>query len=54
MRILKHLVKVASAKSKSLFCKHPELESSSCPFTGLTYTYCKACMKKMNTRRTND
>ena len=54
MKILKHLLKVASAKSKTFFCKHEENVDSSCPYTGLTYTYCKNCMKKTNTRKTND
>jgi len=53
MKILKHLLKVAKAKSKSISCKHLSSQSASCPFTGLTYTYCTVCMKKIDTRKTD-
>lgn len=35
-----------------LFCKHKENYTSSCPFTGNTYTYCTKCDKKLKTEPT--
>lgn len=32
-------------KIKQLLCKHEETYTSSCPYTGKTYTGCKKCLK---------
>ena len=38
---------------KSLFCKHKgETVKSSCPFTGITYTYCAKCNQRTHAERT--
>lgn len=37
---------------KSIICKHNSFVSSSCPFTGNTYTYCEKCEKKIKTEKT--
>jgi len=36
-----------------LFCKHKEIEKSSCPFTGNTYSICVKCNKITYTEKTN-
>lgn len=36
-----------------LFCKHKITNSSSCPFTGKTYTFCEKCMKNIKTEKTS-
>ena len=38
---------------KSLFCKHNNFTSSSCPFTGYTYTDCGSCGKRIKVEKTN-
>ena len=38
MKIVKHFIDFAKAITQRLFCKHKESSTSSCPFTGRTYT----------------
>jgi hypothetical protein len=47
MKIIKHFVDVAKALTQRLFCKHKEYSISSCPFTGITYTNCLKCFKRL-------
>lgn len=37
-----------------IFCKHNSFISSSCPYTGNTYTYCDKCSKKLKVEKTNN
>jgi len=39
---------------KQKFCKHLTNVSSSCPFTGNTYTYCEKCEKRLKVEKTNN
>ena len=40
---------------RSLFCKHKgPTESASCPFTGITYTYCSKCSSRIKAEKTVD
>jgi hypothetical protein len=48
MKIMKHLLYVAFANSKRMFCKHKSTYSAACPFTGKTYINCEKCLKRMN------
>lgn len=52
MRVVSHLYKVAKAKSKYFFCKHESFTQASCPFTGMTYTYCESCNTRMKAEMT--
>jgi hypothetical protein len=54
MRYIKHFIKVAGWMIKRNFCKHADIRSASCPFTGMTYTTCEECGKRMEVRRTNN
>jgi hypothetical protein len=53
MRYLKHFIKVAGWQIKRNFCKHLDISSASCPFTGMTYTTCEKCGKRINVKLTN-
>lgn len=53
MKIFKHLFKVIYMLSKQKFCKHNNIEKSSCPFTGLTYETCTGCWKRISAVKTN-
>jgi len=48
MRIIKHFLDVAKALTQRAFCKHLDSSISSCPFTGITYTTCLKCLKRLN------
>ena len=54
MRYIKHFYKVAIWTIKRNFCKHQSTRIASCPFTGMTYTTCENCGKRMDVRRTNN
>lgn len=48
MKNIKYFIGIAGASIKQKFCKHSELDKSSCPFTGRTYTTCIKCFKRLN------
>ena len=52
MKYIKHFAKVATWMVKRTFCKHKSARVASCPFTGMTYTTCESCGKRMDVRRT--
>jgi hypothetical protein len=54
MKYIKHFIKVAGWMIKRRFCKHADFRSASCPFTGMTYTTCEDCGKRINVRPTNN
>jgi hypothetical protein len=54
MRILKHFVWVAKGLAVRVFCKHDNQRVGSCPVTGLTYTTCNTCGKRMSIVRTEE
>jgi len=53
MKYAKHFAKVAIWIIKRSFCKHGDARVASCPFTGMTYTTCESCGKRMDVRPTN-
>jgi hypothetical protein len=48
MKVIKNFINISTIIVKQRFCKHADLESSSCPFTGRTYTDCLKCFKRLN------
>jgi hypothetical protein len=52
MRYVKHFIKVAKGHLSRIGCKHEETYSASCPFTELTYTNCKKCLKRIRIEKT--
>jgi len=48
MKVFKDLINISKTIVKQKSCKHVDLESSSCPFTGRTYTDCLKCFKRLN------
>lgn len=48
MKVFKDFINISKTMVKQKFCKHVNLESSSCPFTGRTYTDCLKCFKRLN------
>ena len=54
MRIIKHFIKITKFYLNRFGCNHKNLERSSCPFTGKTYTICEKCGKYIDIRNTNE
>lgn len=52
MKVLKHFWWVATHKAKAIGCKHRLAETASCPYTGLTYTTCIRCLKRIRVEKT--
>ena len=48
MKLFKDFVNILKTTVKQKFCNHVDFESSSCPFTGRTYTDCLRCFKRLN------
>ena len=48
MKVFKDFINISKTIVQQKFCKHVNLESSSCPFTGRTYTDCSKCFKRLN------
>lgn len=52
-RYIKHFIRVAKSYYARIGCKHEDARSASCPFTGLTYTTCNKCLKRVKVEVTN-
>jgi 4-hydroxy-3-methylbut-2-en-1-yl diphosphate synthase IspG/GcpE len=48
MKVFKDFISISKTIVQQKFCNHVNLESSSCPFTGRTYTDCLKCFKRLN------
>jgi hypothetical protein len=53
IRYIKHFAYVAKAYYNRIGCKHNKQGVASCPFTGLTYTTCEKCLKRIKVEETN-
>lgn len=54
MKIIKHFYYIGIAMINRLSCKHFELKTASCPYTGLTYTSCGKCLKRIKVEETQN
>lgn len=54
MNILRHFYHVGVATLKKINCKHKDQRTASCPYTGLTYTSCKRCWKRLKVEATQN
>ena len=52
MKLIKHFIKVAGYYINRVGCKHKDIGEASCPFTGMTYSTCQKCYKRISVRKT--
>jgi hypothetical protein len=52
MKTFLHVLKAIGMVSKQKFCKHNNINESSCPFTGMTYKTCESCWKRTSVVKT--